>query len=163
MLKVDPILKQCAQHVVILLALKGAYLCLNILMSASASEWAFLTVFSWFVMDSYSLTGELRAAERSLDSLVARCDASLRSIHDLALRYDAVDRRCQAATLKHLRARDANIREMNWMAFCRRVICFEHVRMIRRDCCGEDCAMRRPASDGNMQAQSCLMRTHSLS
>ena len=143
---VDPMLLFSLQHVLVLLCLKGAYLALNALMSPAACEWAFLTAFAWFILDSYNLTGELRAAERDLTPLIARCDESLRLIQGLALRYEAIDRRCQAVTLKSLRTHDATIKELNWTAFCRRCLILEHMRGIkhalRRTCSENFCASR---------------------
>jgi hypothetical protein len=145
--KLDPMLVHCAEHVLILLCLKGIYLLLNILMSASACEWAFLTALAWFIIDSHTLTGELHTAETSLVQLITQCDESLRLIQDLALRYEFIDRRCQAANLKHLRARDATIRELNWMAFCRRSLILEHMRGIKL-------ALRRTSSESESESIS---------
>ena len=144
--KLDPMLVHCAEHVLVLLCLKGIYLALNVIMSASACDWAILTALAWFIIDSHSLTGELHAAETSLLHLIAKCDESVRHVQDLALRYDAIDRRCQAAALKTLRTRDATIRELNWMAFCRRSLILEHMRGIKL-------ALRRTCSESEIMSR----------
>jgi len=142
----DPMLLHCAEHILVLLCLKGIYLALNIIMSASACDWAILTALAWFIIDSHSLTGELHATETSLLQLVAKCDSALAAVSDLTMRYEAIDRRCQAANLKHLRARDATIRELNWTAFCRRCLILEHMRGIKL-------ALRRTCSESEITSR----------
>ena len=157
--QVEPVVVHCVCHGLLLLALKGIYLALNIFMTSQACEWAVLTVLAWCIIDSTTLRGCRHDAEVGLVHLIAKCDASLAAIGDLALRYESIDRRCQAANLKHLRARDATLRELNWMAFCRRCILLEHARVIRGD---PDLGPMRSASDGTLDLRGSLIRTHSL-
>jgi hypothetical protein len=154
----------CVFHGILLLLLKGLYLALNVFMTSQACEWAVLTVLAWCIIDDASLRGGRRDAEAGLASLIAKCDASLAAISDLAMRYESIDRRCQAANLKHLRARDGTLRQLNWMAFCRRCILLEHLRIIRGDapeCSHRSKIAQRSASDGDMLAGP-LSRLHSL-
>jgi hypothetical protein len=157
--QVEPVVVHCVCHGILLLALKGLYLALNIFMTSQACEWAVLTVLAWCIIDSATLRGCRHDAEAGLVSLIAKCDSSLAAIGHLALRYESIERRCQAANLRHLRARDATLRELNWMAFCRRCILLEHLRVIR---CEASTSPRRSASDGNLDLHGSLARTHSL-
>lgn len=157
--QVEPFVAHCVCHGILLVALKGLYLALNAFMTASACEWAIFTVLAWCIIDSMSLRSGRHDAEAGLTSLIAKCDSSLAAIGHLALRYESIDRRCQAANLKLLRARDATLRELNWMAFCRRCILLEHLRLIRGEA---STSPRRSASDGNLDLHGSLARTHSL-
>lgn len=154
---IDPVLIRCIVHGFILLIIKACYLGLHLLFTAQTCEWVALTGLAWFCLDSWWLWNLNTKAETGLVHLIDKCEASVAAVRDLTMRYEAIDRRCQALTLKQFRARDSNIREMNWMAFCRRVICLEHVRVARKGC-----QLQRPASDGSISNPEFLARTHSF-
>jgi hypothetical protein len=133
MTSIDPWVVHCILHGVLISALRGFYLVFNLIMSSQACEWAVLTALAWYMIDSRWLWREVQDAERNLASLVNKCDASLKAIHELSMRYESIDRRCQAVTMKQLRARDKKLREMNWVAFCRRALCLEHMRALHKE------------------------------
>jgi hypothetical protein len=160
--QVEPFVAHCICHGAILLALKGLYLALSLIATPHACEWAVLTVLAWYIVDNMSLRCCRQDAEAGLHRLIAQCDASLASISDLAVRYESIDKRCQAANFRHLRARDATLRELNWTAFCRRCILLEHLRVFRGESRG-DATVRRFASDGDINCGGRpLPRTHSF-
>jgi hypothetical protein len=158
---IEPVIVHCALHGTLLVLLKGLYLILNIFMTSNACEWALLTALAWFILDSCLLWRDSGNAERGLIVLIDKCESSLAAIRDLAMRYESIDRRCQAANFRHLRARDSSVRELNWVAFCRRCLILEHAHSIRR---GNQRAVPRTHSDGDIATTSLsLERTHSIS
>jgi hypothetical protein len=165
MSNIDPFVLRCILHGFLLLFLKGCYLLMTLLVTSQTCEWVVLTALAWFALDSWWLWGLHDEADRGLVHLIARCEASLAAVRDLTMRYEAIDKKCQAATLKHLRARDATLRELNWMAFCRRCLLLEHMRRVKLRSANTSpnvVPVLRSASDGELCPTSPMVRTHSL-
>jgi len=158
---ITPFAEFCICRGSLLLMLTGLLIAVKIYAIPNASEWATVVILFWLILENLFARGAIDDAERGLTHLIADCDASLAAISKLALRYESIDKRYQAANLKRLRARDATLRELNWAAFCRRCILLEQLRLVKGEVAPAWASMRS-ASEGDMSTHiSRLARTNS--